>query len=109
MPLILSINININDYNQLNANRDFINNIFLKKVALYNYNYNLIAFITQASSNHYIGYFQNFNNKYSKSLNKWFKFNDIKGYFSELNNPDLSLDNIRSSETVALLIYLKEE
>ena len=109
MPLILSINININDYNQLNANRDFINKIFLKKVTLYNYNYNLIAFITQASSNHYIGYFQNFNNKYSKSLNKWFKFNDIKGYFSELNNPDLSLDNIRSSETVALLIYLKEE
>ena len=109
MPLILSINININDCNQLNSNRDFINKIFLKKVTLYNYNYNLIAFITQASSNHYIGYFQNFNNKYSKSLNKWFKFNDIKGYFSELNNPDLSLDNIRSSETVALLIYLKEE
>ena len=109
MPLILSINININEYNQLNANRDFINKIFLKKVTLYNYNYNLIGFITQPSSNHYIGYFQNFNSKYSKSLKKWFKFNDMKGYFSELNNPDLSLDNIRSSETVALFIYLKEE
>ena len=68
MPLILSINININDYNQLNSNRDFINKIFLKKVTLYNYNYNLIAFITQPSSNLYIGYFQNFNSKYSKSL-----------------------------------------
>ena len=63
----------------------------------------------QPSSNHYIGYFQNFNKIYAISLNKWFKFNDMKGYISELNNPDLSLDNIRSSETVALLIYLKEE
>ena len=40
------INININDYNQLTANRDFINKIFLKKVIIYNYYYNLIAFIT---------------------------------------------------------------
>ena len=108
MPLIISISININDFNQLNSKRNFINKIFLKKVKLYNNNYNLIAFITQPSSNHYIGYFQNLNVNYSISLNKWFKFNDMKGYFLELNYPDLSLDNIRSSETVALLIYLKE-
>ena len=31
MPLILSFNININDYNQLKANRDYIYKIFLKK------------------------------------------------------------------------------
>ena len=81
----------------------------MKKVKLYNNNYNLIAFITQPSSNHYIGYFQNLNDSYSISLNKWFKYNDMKGYFSELNNPELSLDYIRSSETLALLIYLKED
>ena len=109
MPLILSINININDYNKLNAKRDFINKIFLNKVTLYKCNYNLISFVTQPSSNHYIGYFQNFNEKYSISMNKWFKFNDMNGYFLELNNPDLSLDNIRSSETLILFIYLKEE
>ena len=87
MSLIISINININDFNQLNSKRDFINKIFLKKVKLYNNIYNLIAFITQPSSNHYIGYFQNFNENYSINLNKWFKFNYMIGYFSELNNP----------------------
>jgi len=48
-----------------------------------------MAFIFQASSNHYIGYFQNFNGKYSKRLNKLFRFNDIKRPFSKLpKNPD---------------------
>ena len=107
MPLILSINININDYNLLNSKRDYINKIFLKNITVYKCNYNLITFIIPPTSNHYIGYFQNFNTKYPKSLKKWFQFNDMKGYFSELNNPDISLDNIRSSETFALLIYLK--
>ena len=81
MPLILSISININDFNQINSKRDFINKIFLKKLKFYNNIYNLIAFINQPSSNHYIGYFQNFKDNYSISLNKWFKFNDMKGYF----------------------------
>ena len=53
--------------------------------------------------------FKNFHDKYSKNLNNLSKFNDIKGPFSELNNLDLSIDNIKSSETVALLVYLKKE
>ena len=35
MPLILSINININDFYHLNSKRDYINKIFLKKIKLY--------------------------------------------------------------------------
>ena len=53
--------------------------------------------------------FKNFHDKYSKNLNNLSKFNDIKRPFSELNNLDLSIDNIKISETVALLIYLKKE
>ena len=58
MPLILSINTNINYYNQLICYKEFINKIFLQKIKLYNNNYNLLDFITQPSFNHYIGYFK---------------------------------------------------
>ena len=55
MPFILSINTNINDYNQLIADKEFINKIFLQKIKLYNNNYNLLGFITPPSFNHYKG------------------------------------------------------
>ena len=55
MPFILSINTNINDYNQLIAYKEFINKIFLQKITLYNNNYNLLGFITQPSFNNYKG------------------------------------------------------
>ena len=107
MPLILSINTNINDYNQLISYKEFINKIFLQKITLYNNNYNLLGFITQPSFNHYIGYFENYFDKYSFSLNKRFKFNDFKGYYEELKNHQLSLENIRASESVVLFVYIK--
>ena len=107
MPIILSINTNINDYNKLISYKEFINKIFLQKITLYNNNYNLLGFITQPSFNHYIGYFENYYNKYSFSLNKWFKFNDFKGYYEELKNHQLSLENIRASESVVLFVYIK--
>ena len=49
MPIILSINTNINDYNKLISYKEFINKIFLQKITLYNNNYNLLGFITQPS------------------------------------------------------------
>ena len=58
MSIIFSLNININDYNQLIAYKEFINKIFLQKVKLYNKNYNLLGFNTQSSFNLYIGYFK---------------------------------------------------
>ena len=53
ISIILSINTNINDYNQLIAYKEFINKIFLQKIKLYNNNYNLLGFITPPSFNHY--------------------------------------------------------
>ena len=55
MPFILSINTNINNYNQLIAYKEFINKIFVQKIKLYNNNYNLLGFITPPSFNHYKG------------------------------------------------------
>ena len=55
MSIILSVNININDYNQFISYKEFINKIFLQKIKLYNNNYNLLGFITPPSFNHYKG------------------------------------------------------
>ena len=55
MPIILSINTNINDYNKLISYKEFINKIFLQKIKLYNNNYNLLGFITPPSFNNYKG------------------------------------------------------
>ena len=75
---------------------EFINKIFLPNIIIYNNSYNLIGFVSQPSDNHYIAYFKNFNHNYPSSINKWFKLNDMKGYYEELKNPKISLINIRS-------------
>ena len=109
MPLFLSINININDYNKLCLYKNFINLIFLNKITIYNYNYKIIAFVTQPKQNHYIAYFENYYNQFTSSLNKWFQYNDMNGHFKKLKNIELSLENIRDFEPVALLVYLKTD
>ena len=109
MPQILSFNININDYSKLKKYTDFINKIFVNDISLYNTNYKLIAFVTQPKPKHFVGYFKNYFNKFSESLNNWFKYDDILGYYLELKNIEISLTNIRSSEAIVLLVYLKNQ
>ena len=107
MPQILSINLNINDYELLKQYQEFINRIFVPNINIYNRHYILIGFITQPSENHFVSYFQNFYDKYSYSINTWFKYNDMRGYYIELKNQEISIRNIKSSEPCVLFVYLK--
>ena len=107
MPLILSINTNINVYDSLLKHKNFINEIFLENINIYNNNYKLIGFITQPKPKHFISYFKNYYQEFSNSLDKWFKFDDMKGYYEELKNYELAINNIRDSESIVLFIYLK--
>ena len=84
-----------------------VNKIFVSNINIYNRHYILIGFITQPSENHYVSYFQNFYDKYSYSINTWFKYNDMKGYYIELKNQELSIQNIKCTEPCALFVYLK--
>ena len=107
MPLILSINTNINEFSLLLSNKDFINRIFKNYINIYNINYNLIAFITQPSDNHFICYFKCLKEEYPACLHYWFKYDDVNGVYKELKNFDLSLNNIQQSEAITILVYLK--
>ena len=51
-----------------------VNQIFLNNITLYKQNYKIIALITQPKPNHYVSYFQNYYDRFSDSLYKWFKF-----------------------------------
>lgn len=82
--------------------------IFEKEIKLYNQIYKLIDFVTQANSDHYVAYFQNHNDLYSKNKMDWLIFDGLIGSYNILNNTEFSLDNIRSSEPTALLIYLRQ-
>ena len=55
----------------------------------------------------FIFYFKNLNENLKLTPNDWFIYNDLKGIYKVLNNVEISLDNIRDSEGVALLIYIK--
>ena len=107
MPQILSFNTNVNEYSRLKDYTEFINKIFLDNIILYNTSYKLIAFVTQPQPKHFVSYFKNYFSKFSLCLNNWFKYDDTIGHYKELKNIEISLPNIRSSEAIVLLIYLK--
>ena len=108
MPYILSINTNINNYNELIKYKDFINKIFKYEVNLYDIDYKLPGFVTQPSSNYFVAYFENNNERYLNSLKKWYKFDDLFPEYKEVKNNKFSLDNIRIGESISLLIYLRK-
>ena len=107
MPLILTINTNLNEFDSMVDNKQFINALFKNKIELFGANYKLIGLMTQPYENHFKSYFINLNDKYDNSINKWFSFDDFKGIYIELKNQYITIDNIRSSEGICLLIYLK--
>ena len=65
--------------------------------------------MTQPYKNNFKSYFINLNEKFENSVNNWFSFDDLKGIYKELKNQYVTIDNIRSSEAICLLIYLKNK
>ena len=55
----------------------------------------------------FIFYFKNLKEQLKLTPNDVFIYDDLKGIYKVLNNVEISLDNIRDSEGVALLIYIK--
>ena len=77
MPLILSLNNNINEFTELKKYSQFISKIFKNELILYETSYKLIGFVTQPSVKHFKAYFENYNEKYIEYLNKWSKYGDL--------------------------------
>ena len=106
MPLILTINANVDHYNDLLSNKKFMNKIFKENIVLYKNNYKLIGLITQPIDDHFISYYENYTNIYN-NINNWIKFDDLEGYFYAIKNTQIALMNVRNTEGISLLIYLK--
>ena len=107
LPMFLSVNINLSNFDELSSTKIFIKNIFSNEIKIYNTDYQLIGFVTQPTDDHYVCYFENNNTLYNNSLNNWYKYNDEDGRIIKLNNIIFALENIRSTEATALLIYKK--
>ena len=60
MPLILTINANVEHYNDLLLNKNFMNKILKEKIVLYSNNYKLIGIITRTTEDHFISYYENY-------------------------------------------------
>lgn len=58
VPLILSINTNINEFSTLLQKKDFINKVFKYNISLYHKNYKLISLVTAPTQNHFISYYK---------------------------------------------------
>ena len=72
MPLILSLNTNINEFKDLKKYSQFISKIFKNEIILYETSYKLIGFVTQPSIKHFVEYFENYNGKYIECIKKWY-------------------------------------
>ena len=107
MTLFLSININLIEYSDLIKNKNFISNSFKSRISLFNANYRLIGLVTQPSDDHFISYFENNKDLHENHKIGWFKYDDFAGYFNEIHNTEIALGNIRQTEGISLLIYLK--
>ena len=57
IPLILSLNTNINEFAEVKKYNQFIFKIFKNEIILYETSYKLIGFITQPSVKHFAVYF----------------------------------------------------
>lgn len=77
IPPIISINVNVDDFDDLKNNLGFINKYFKLTIEIYNNIYKLIGFITQPFRNHFISYFQDFNEDSKECLNSWYKYDDF--------------------------------
>ena len=53
MPMILSINTNLNEFDYMLDKKHFINTIFKNKIELFGFSYNLIGLMTQPYENHF--------------------------------------------------------
>ena len=107
MPLILSLNTNINEFSDLKKYSQFISKIFKNEIILYETSYKLIGFITQPSVKFFLAYFENYNEKYIDSIKKWYKYDDLNSKYKTILNTEFALDNIRAVEGIALFVYLK--
>ena len=61
LPIILSINTNLSNFNLLNKNKDFLIKIMKNEITLYGGKYLLLGFVTQPYQNHFVSYFKNYN------------------------------------------------
>lgn len=72
MPLILSINTNLNEFGYMIDKKQFNNTIFKNRIELFGCSYNLIGMMTQSYKNHFKSFFINLNKKFENSVNKWY-------------------------------------
>ena len=88
MTLILTINANVDHYNDLLLNKNFMNKIFKEKIVLNTNNNKLIGIITQPTEDQFISYYENYNNIYN-NINNWIKLYDLDCYFYTIKNINL--------------------
>ena len=69
--MYLIINTNINKYNNLLLNKDFINRTLENSIKVYGIQYILESIISMPSVDHYTVIFDNHNNLYGLDQSKW--------------------------------------
>ena len=106
LPMYLIINTNINEYNNLLLNKDFINRILENSIKVYGIQYILESIISMPSVYHYTVIFDNHNNLYGLDQSKWYYYDDLgEALLVELIDHLISLENIRENNALVLFIY----
>ena len=107
MPIVLSFNISILNYNELKKYNDIINFYFTNNIKILNINYDLAGIIFQKTIDHYVCIFNNLYKDSIINFKSWCFFGDIKGNIEILDNNGIAINNYRKSYPIALIIYLK--
>lgn len=107
LPIVLSFNISILNYNELKKYNDIINVYFTNNIKILNIDYNLAGIIFQKTIDNYVYIF---NNLYKDSIinyKSWCFFDDIKGNIEILDNNGIAINNYRKAYPIAMIIYIK--
>ena len=110
IPYVLSIHIDIEEYDKLLIYKNRINAIFTDTIKLKNSNYTLVGIIFYKDNNkHYFAVAFNNNNIIGAYIYSWLLHDDIKGDIEVLDKNNIAYKNYRDIFCGKMFIYKKDD
>jgi len=110
IPYVLSIHIDIEEYDKLLIYKNRINAIFTDTIKLKNSNYTLVGIIFYKNNNkHYFVVTLNNNNIIGAYISSWLLHDDITGDIEVLGKKNIGYKNYRDMFYGKMFIYIKND
>ena len=110
IPYVLSIHIDIEEYDTLLKYKPRINSVFADTIKLKNSNYTLVGIIFYKNNNkHYFTVAFNYNNIIDAYISSWLLHDDLRGNIEVLDKKNIGYKNYRDIFCGKMFIYKKDD